>query len=66
MTGPEKRVLSGYSALGVKRTLEPNDSDVVTGLNQDKLQLANLTANLDIMINLCENVSSKFTVLVNI
>lgn len=55
MTGPEKRVLSGYSALGVKRTLEPNDSDVVTGLNQDKLQLANLTANLDIMINLCEN-----------
>ena len=55
MTAPEKRVLRGYSALGVKRTLKPNDSDVVTGLNQDKLQLANLAANLDIMVNLCEN-----------
>ena len=59
MTGPEKRVLSGYSALSVKRTLEPNDSDIVSGLNQDKLQLANLAANLDIMVNLCENVTSR-------
>jgi len=65
MTGPEKRVLSGYSALSVRRTLEPNESETVSGLNQDKLQLANLAANLDILVNLCENVTKELTSLFN-
>jgi len=66
MTGPEKRVLSGYSALSVKKTLEPNDSDITTGLNVDKLLLANLASNLDTMVDLCEHVTIKPNCLVDL
>ena len=57
MTGPEQRILSGYSALSIRKTVEPNDNESA-GINKDKLQLDKLSCNLDILVNLCEQVIS--------
>ena len=60
MTGPEQRVLSGYSALSVKKTSEPMDSEATsqTLSARDKLQLDKLAYNLDALVDFCEHVRS--------
>lgn len=56
MTGKEQRVLQGYSALRTKKTEEPNDAEVTTGLKKDKFQLEKLCYNLDTLVDHCEHV----------
>lgn len=57
MTGPEQRVLNGYTALGAKKTAEPDDAESLgCGILKDKFQLEKLSYNLDTMVDFCEHV----------
>ena len=61
MTGREQRVLSGYTALGAKKTAEPSDEEKSSvGINKDKFQLEKLAYNLDTIVDFCEHVSHIF------
>lgn len=56
MTGPEKRVLSGYNSLGQTKIFEEdlyfsNKKNLDTG---KKFKLEELTHNLSLMVNICE------------
>lgn len=56
MTGPEKRVLSGYHALGQVKVTDEH----LYGQRQAKtctnFSLPELTHNLDLILNMCEQV----------
>ena len=56
MTGRERRVLSGYSALAAKKTTEPEDVETVnlTAKAIDRQQLNKLAYNLDALVDYCE------------
>lgn len=52
MTGPEKRILSGYHAIGVKTT----DEDIRNGPAKEcmNFNMPELTHNLDLILEICE------------
>ena len=56
MTGREQRVLYGYTALGAKKTAEPDDAESLgCGILKDKFQLEKLSYNLDTMVDFSEH-----------
>lgn len=58
MTGKEQRVLGGYSALGAKKTIEPEEAEAIA-INKDKLQLDKFAYNLDMIVDFCEHVRRR-------
>jgi tuftelin-interacting protein 11 len=52
MTGPEKRVLSGYHALGQMKVGEEDEAKPATELKH--FQLPELMHNLNLIVNMCE------------
>lgn len=54
MTGPEKRVLSGYHALGQTKVAEENLYKERTAKDCTNFSLPELTHNLDLILDLCE------------
>lgn len=58
MTGKEKRVLLGYSALKSKKTEEPSsEADSLGLIKANSFQLDKLSFNLDTLVDYCEHVS---------
>lgn len=59
MTGKEKRVLLGYSALKSKKTEEPTEDDSSGLIKGNSFQLDKLSFNLDTLVDYCEHVSFR-------
>ena len=55
MTGPEQRVLGSYTALGARKTAEPDEIEG-PAVSADRLHLEKLAYNLDTMVEFCEHV----------
>lgn len=58
MTGPEQRILGGYTSLGARKTAEPDEMEG-PAINKDRFHLEKLAYNLDSMVDFCEHVSNK-------
>lgn len=54
MTGPEKRVLSGYHALGQAKVTDEDAYEAKPASDLKHFQLAELMHNLNLIVNLCE------------
>lgn len=61
MTGPEKRVLSGYHALGQVRVNEDSLFNERAAKTCTNFSLPELTHNLDLILNMCEQVRIDFS-----
>lgn len=59
MTGPEKRVLSGYHALGQAKIADENLYEQRPAKSCTNFSLPELMHNLDLILDMCEQVSVK-------